>query len=546
MGIKKLFILFIAIVFLISLISAQGSVCCEKTIVKEDGSGGAWCQNDKEENCDTETNCGTENNPETCKVTPTSCDATSYCRPGCCYDSDEGNCLKNTPKKVCEENEGGVWSEVSDCSIPQCELGCCLIGDQAAFVTKTRCKKLSSLYGLSISFRLDLSSELQCITSVRTKKMGACVFEKDFERTCLMITQGDCLDMQIEGTETEFYEGVLCSNPELNTNCGKSKKTTCVEGKDEVYYLDSCGNVANIYDSTKYEDMSYWARIIEIDSLVCGYRESNADSATCGNCDYFYGSTCKKAQVGENPVYGDYICRDLGCTWEGKEYLHGETWCAESDGVSKIMYNEFPEDIMETITKENLPGSRYFRLLCYNGEVIIEPCADYRQEICVEDYAEIGEGEIFRYASCRANRWADCLSQESEKDCNNTDMRDCTWLESYSMCVPLYSPGFDKNVDADTCSIASTKCVTGYERKKYSIFQSRDWEAQSGKECDPDDTTKFKVWLDSRNILCNAIGDCGIANNYQGYEGFYDEADIVSSTSRKDKDKINELLGAGA
>jgi hypothetical protein len=37
----------------------------------------------------------------------------------------------------------------------------------------------------------------------------------------------------------------------ITKTCGKTTNTVCVEGKDEVYFVDSCGNVANIYDASK-------------------------------------------------------------------------------------------------------------------------------------------------------------------------------------------------------------------------------------------------------------------------------------------------------
>ena len=102
--------------------------CCEKTL------NGAWCQNNLEENCD-----------PSLRKTPTSCDATSFCRMGCCVDSEEGLCMENTPERVCEISTG-TWVNDANCEVPQCNLGCCILGDQSSFVTLTRCKRLSSLY----------------------------------------------------------------------------------------------------------------------------------------------------------------------------------------------------------------------------------------------------------------------------------------------------------------------------------------------------------------------------------------------------------------
>jgi hypothetical protein len=111
-----------ALVFTILGFASAASVCCEKT------DDGLYCQNVPIEQC---TNANS---------VPTSCQATAFCKPGTCYDTTEGTCLDNTPKLVCNMN-GGVWS---DGTVPQCNLGCCVLGDQAAFVSLVRCKKLAS------------------------------------------------------------------------------------------------------------------------------------------------------------------------------------------------------------------------------------------------------------------------------------------------------------------------------------------------------------------------------------------------------------------
>ncbi|MCK5342813.1 MAG: hypothetical protein KAR20_05385 [Candidatus Heimdallarchaeota archaeon] len=316
-------VLVLTVIASLSLVASEVSYCCEKT------NDGAWCQNAPQESCDS----GFRTNP-------TSCQATSYCRLGTCVDSQEGTCMENTPQQVCEASNG-VWEEGSANEIPRCQLGCCLIGDQAAFVTQTRCKRLSSLYALEIDFRTDMQNEMQCIASASSGVMGACVYEKEFETTCTLTSQKECNEVSSENMETEFHEGFLCSDETLGTDCAPTEETTCVEGEDVVRFVDSCGNLANVYDATKVNNKVYWSKIID-ESESCGYGDSNADDAKCGNCDYLLGSTCKAYKRDEDrvrPNYGDNICRDLACEYEGQDYKHGETWCAEVDKINKITVN---------------------------------------------------------------------------------------------------------------------------------------------------------------------------------------------------------------
>lgn len=494
---KKIFLILILSVFLISFTLAETSYCCEKT------TSGAWCQNSPEENCDS-----------SFRKVPTSCEATSYCKKGTCYDSQEGTCDPNTPQKACED-AGGVWEGGAPDELPQCQLGCCLIGDQASFVTQTRCKRLSLLYGLEINFKTNLKDEIQCIASATSDVKGACVFEKEFEKTCLFISQKECAELNANSEDgTEFHEGYLCSDETLGTNCGPTETTTCVEGRDEIYFIDSCGNLANIFDASKINDKSYWSKIVAREDS-CGYGTGNANSPNCGNCDYYLGSTCKrKSSQDTSPKYGDNICKDLDCVYEGKKYKHGETWCADSEGIDNF-----------------LPGSRSFRMVCYNGEVSIEPCADYRQEVCLQ--SEINN---FRTAACRVNRWQECYSQTAQKDCENEDKRDCQWIQvgwnpdsgdargvlttKGKACVPLNAPGFDfwaEEGDAQSlCSMASVKCVVSFSDKIIG-----------GKTCEENCECLEESWFDDMEKVCAAIGDCGGSKNYIGSEGYGESPRLV-------------------
>ncbi len=496
----KISIFFLVGIFLISMVSAEISYCCEKTTY------GAWCQNEEQEKCDSDFT-----------IAPTSCEASSFCRQGCCYNSQEGECMENTPQKVCLE-KNGVWSDNPNCEIPQCELGCCLIGDQAAFVTQTRCKRLSNLYGLENNFRTDIEGETQCILSATSDVEGACIFVKEFETTCKRTTKQECSELKATSEDdVDFYEGKLCSSEELGTNCAPTDKTTCVEGEDAVFFLDSCGNLANVYDSTKRDSKNYWAEIKDV-SESCGYgTNGNPSSRTCGNCDYFLGTTCKEYERGTDagaPNYGDNICRDLGCSYEGDRYEHGESWCAiVSDG--EIIIGKDDTFNEKNLQEKNSPGSRYFRLLCYNGEVLNEPCADFRTEVCIQ--SNIGE---YRVAACRANRWQDCASQGDTKDCENEAKRDCQWIEIediMSGCVPKYSPGYNFWEESETaCEAANVQCSISYEQR----LLQKEWDCEENCNCEKDS------WAEKANKLCGYMGDCGIKDNFLGYEGFFEIKDL--------------------
>jgi len=536
----------------LNLVSAEANVCCEKLVVNADGSGGQWCQNAPVESCDTSVNPLTN---QKYQAAPTSCESTTFCSTGTCFDSQEGVCEEGVSQNVCNSG-GGVWDEKSAVDLPQCGLGCCTLGDGASFVTQSRCKKLSSVYGVQTNFNQGIGSEIECIASAGGDEKGACVLERGAERTCKLLTNSECNTMKgnSENSNVDFFEGVLCSDENLGTNCGPTtkKSTTCIEGQNEVYFVDSCGNLANIYDSTKINDKSYWSKIIPKEES-CGYGSSNADSKSCGNCDYYRGSTCGEYERGETakPNYGDYICKDLGCEYKGVKYEHGESWCGEAPGTAKITdpnqdgNYKFDGKDFPDYKKTSLPGSVYTKLTCYNGEVDVENCYDSRQKVCVQS-----EINGFKNAACKLNSWQDCYDQKSEGDCLNRELRDCKWEPTEPItkiavgclskdpkacyneelgiqkteyvqkgyCAPIFSPGFDfwkgdGNGDA-ICSLGSISC--DYEIKD-KLLSSK--YVEDGEECINPNGIPKQEWINAMQNRCVQIGDCGKKDNYLGFAG---------------------------
>jgi hypothetical protein len=584
----NVFVCFSIVIFLIGLIgfiSAEQGFCCEKT------KSGAWCVNDVKEKC----------NPNF-KISPTSCDSTSYCKPGCCFDSQEGLCMESTPQRVCSD-KGGTWSNDSQCKISQCNLGCCVLGDQGAFVTLTRCKQLSGFYGLKTDFRSNINDEITCITTASGGDKGACVTEDagTGAKQCTFGLRSSCKIGNIAGVaeasggknaSVGFYKDILCSAEELGNICGMTTKTAMVEGRDEIYFVDSCGNNANIYDASRINDKQYWKKVYR-KSESCGYGSSNANSKNCGNCDYYYGSIGKKASgvlgLG-TPTYGNYICADLSCRKEGKQ--HGESWC-ESDSPSG--------------NGQDTVGSKYYREVCVFGEVITEPCAEYRNEICVQ-----GEFNGFSEAACRVNRWQDCLQQVEQGDCENGDIRDCLWIAGYylsentgqieksnndsdkgeltpdGLCVPYYTPGFNfwgsssgsssterfsdingsgfgtgyvsptSSATGSQCSTGNTKVTFKWEKVEklwpFNINNDEvDWQCKENcqyvtktrvdKDEDPRKYIDADAWARDMNSLCYKLGDCGGYVNWigaytdEGFAAYKDSQRIAGSGGSQIQEK---------
>jgi hypothetical protein len=387
------------------------------------------------------------------------------------------------------------------------------------------------------NFKKEVNNEPECIAMAYYQDKGACVFESDGQKTCRFSTRQECLNsnkkLDNSTTEPEFFNGYLCSADELATNCGPTTDTICIPGKDEVYFKDSCGNPANIYDSGKIYslDPSYWKKIVQ-KTETCGYKtkKGNINSKSCGNCNYLEGSICGKGKA----TYGENICKDLNCykTQNGNNYKNGESWC---------IYQSETGDGKDSV------GSRHFRHVCIQGEETIEPCADFRSEICIQDKISTSFGD-FTEAACRINRWTDCIDQMDEEDCLNIDKRECYWSKGFhydggakkkntdtavaandtsnpkaedelnegnrgilndgGICLPEVPPGlkFWESGDAKPiCSLGNSVQTIGYNT---NIFGTK----KCVKNCEPTTT----AWANKINNVCTSIGDCGAKENIAG------------------------------
>ncbi len=543
-------------IFLIGIGSAT-TYCCEKTT----GANPAYCQN-----VDSESKCATgisHLTGEELNVIAASCDTTSFCNSGTCIIQQDGICMSNTPRIVCE-NAGGDWDEKPKSELDQCQLGCCLIGSQSAFVTKVTCSRMSTYYGVNTSYRPNIKDELTCLASANPGTEGACVYTKDFITTCERTTRQQCQNKgRISSlSDVEFHPGFLCSAPNLGTNCVPTKKTSCDE-RNDVRFIDGCGNLANIYDSKRADkdtdpagSNDYWDYWTKIQGSKCGDGKGNKNSAICGDCDFLSGSMCKQKETGEKIVggtlVGDNFCKNLDCVdytgnypQEGNENgkpRHGESWCVTDSKIANW----------------DTPGANDYKALCMNGEVIFyacDPTSMTRQKICTYGVVDENDNKIkdedenFLNAGCKVNVWQDCVDQTTKEDCENSDVRDCEW-KTYSgwepkskgdfdfseeladsapilkdsedagwgSCVPLFPPGFNRNLPEGVisdCAAATTSCyvVRGKTILETLIPGGTSGDCKENCECTEDS------WAAELMDICNSLGDCGNKVNYINRQG---------------------------
>jgi len=551
--------------------------CCEKT------NSNQYCQYTTVDQCNPQSN-----------IAYTSCEQTSYCKLGCCFNSDEGRCYKNTPRALCNYEKSSTWREDASCDLAQCSKGCCVLSNECSFVTQTQCKKTATQYGVNMTFKQEIQTEKECVDQCRSEEKGCCVHS---DNTCNFGTRASCTETSDNNTKVGFHKEMLCSNDALPCECAKQTYTGCLPDKDEVYWFDSCGNPENIYDSDKIK--SYNSGYILPKEQSCNLKGSN--DPNCGNCDYSTNTLCGNAPKNVKISSGDFSCNDLSCKDiykndfspnSGSTKTNGESWCVYDGPVG------FAQDLV---------GSRQYRHICINGQELTEPCKDFREEICVQGVLGQVPYDLqqtfyikgdFIEAACRINRYQDCNDCTTQNCCERISNRDCFWLTAgiinvgNGTCVPHVPPGLkfwgDLNIqpissssrttgsvvdvtgyatttntdtksytpDADAvtqCEKANQECEVKYERPGIGLFSGgRKWKCIQNCQCLED------PWVTAAHTLCKAQGDCGAKFNIVGKftkEGFVEDAPgtpkyddwntlVVNSKDTKSKSSIPSFLSA--
>jgi hypothetical protein len=577
-----LFVLLLAGLFFIPEVSAENTVCCEET------TGGEFCQYAPESQC--------KQGPGL-SAAPTSCDNTAYCNPGCCIDSSgEGYCYAGYPRAMCE-NKFGIGakfdSDASCDSVPECGQGCCIIGSQASYVTENRCKKETEHFGdLAMDFR-QASSEAECLAISRTADLGCCVTP---EGSCTYTSDAECdiAETIISIAENEtlvsgFYRDQYCSevgscacapsDPALKSNLETDTvRTGCLDGSDDVYYFDSCGNPEGVAEA----------------------------------CDYTNGDLC-----GDADGDGDYVCEPTDCNGNADisrfrnfpdykdasdgGFLNGESWCLYDYDLNEIKGGNTLENDVNTV-HDNLRnlgfasrepvGSRHYRAICINGKQFVEPGEDFRKEWCLQGYVDgsqvnfLGDKD-YTEARLIENRWQSCIdecntaapdmskedyeaAQEDDLECcTDVSQRDCGWVGG--KCTPRVAPGtkFWEGEGSNNCGKASMACSFAVQCDGWaSIFGACGYidKSDSGKTAgdifgtiipfvgmegwrpvNPSEANMCtgQDFVQASNNLCRSHGDCGASYNLIGehtFGGFDSPEDLGSSFENIDNDNMEDNI----
>ncbi|MFH1802072.1 MAG: hypothetical protein ABH864_01315, partial [archaeon] len=412
--------IFLLIVGIFSIVNFSGTVLADLGSDAEDVStcleayDGSVCQHFQKDICDVVCKGDCINKQRT---------GVPDCDIGVCIDGDEGICSAGATRKNCDE-KGGRFVEGAITEVAECDKHCCILGNEAQFVTEKRCEILSNDFSIEMNFDTSYFNADICSMFAKQEELGACTWPsvEDGMYECKFTSLGDCL--QTIGGQADFHEGKLCSNEGLESVCEKQNHTACVSGLDGVYWFDSCGNRENIFDGSRDDNGWNNGEVLppENSCLIGPQGDRLLNQRDCGNCVRLLGSVCAEElegqELNDNPDSG-VVCKDLGCDDGGERRENGETWCEYvSDfgpSVDVPLLGAISSYVNLPVGGSALramaaPGSEHYRKSCVDGEIIIEACGPYRNGICVESKTDITASKTFSYASCVPNRWAECLN----------------------------------------------------------------------------------------------------------------------------------------
>lgn len=460
------------------LADTEQEVCCEQT------TGNEICRYTTQDQCDS-----------SFRISSTICEQTSFCKLGTCINEDDGTCSANVAQAACL-NADYSWQEISIDDLSQCNKGCCIIGDGAAtdWTTKENCYyKQEDLYpDLNVLWDTSYDDERSCINVQYETVKGCCVSED----SCSYVTQSECgLDEQIDiQTGYGFYRGSYCGLVGDNLD-SQGLETECLFCKpddhlgcigEDVHSFDSCGN-----DEGVVEDCDY------LGGTYCGYDEDKKDY------------TCKDTYC-DDTFDGVY---DLDVTGVGKENRNphdpeigerrenGESWCVYESPAGGLL---------------DRPGSQHYRAFCWFGEEIIDPCRDYREEICIQD-PYYGKGDDFTSAACIMN---DIYDSEVTELVSTVPKGNQFWTDS----------------ESNDCQEASLSC----EVKEVKESNLNKWKVVFGADCLEQNFTNTAAQY------CRYSGDCGADYNILGLstdESFYMTGPEFINTNWNDlyKDRLDDV-----
>jgi len=509
---NKIELILVALMFVLIIGIVSADVCCEKTANKEDGTGGAWCQNALQEECDLNY-----------QSSPNLCEDTTYCETGCCFDPVEGLCT-TAPQQKCTDDEG-EWDEDETCSSSsECTEGCCEWERNTQFITEIRCEYISSSEGY---INWD-KSKVDC--RFFSEAEGACVLDVG---VCTHAIEEDCI-INLEGT---FYDGYCSGVPDATCTAEYSTGCAVEENLYDVYNFDSCGNREDaVTPLCDYPSEKCVGGICE--NLGCIDKEGNARDNTESWC-----------------VYDAYV----GDSRDAAGSTHWLRWC--DDGVIKSQACNEPSsnNYRKSICAEEVIGDFSIAqcrinlgFMCY-GIDNKEECEDipdcrihnvdvdeyFKFDACIPKYPlgfdinsesdeENGKDMCALGTQTCTMGYSKCVWESKYKCRSNCECRKYVFAKQMNdFCISLGDCGGYVNIEGEyTQGFEIKGKKSEYKGKDLKTTDINTYESDLTEENEEENTPQHIFGLDEDNVYLNVLS---LFNNDIKYEMEWREFNVFET-----------------
>jgi len=412
------------VIFLVSYVCAEENGCCPLTFA------GDSCRYTSESNC------------AEGFVANVLCEESDVCSTGCCVSSN--GCFDGAGEYTCSLNSGNFFEAVECSTLEACEMTCCKVGSDYNFVEYGECRSLMDEYGEIVEI-ISANSEEECEELEDAEEKGCCVTSEE----CSYVTQEDCGASNYDAEGFGFFNGEYCADVASYLTdhdyasaeyCAcETTGNVCSEDLMDVVETDSCGNYGKVVEECDFPEE------------LC-IEDGNGAYCGTGECSFALPSKL----VPYNPL------------WEN-DFINGESRCLYEGPAGNY---------------QDLPGSRHYVVRCLVGELVLEPCDDFREQVCVDNY-------IFDidYADCETN------TVDSGEEVVTTVPKGEEFWEYY-----------ESDETSALCSNAVVSCEPFFGESTLD----NAWE------CDANCFCLRKEWSMLMAEYCNAGGDCGNGVNLVG------------------------------
>ena len=412
--------------FLVSFGYAENNGCCLLT------TAGDSCVYTTESNCAEDF------------VNGALCENTDACRTGCCI-SEEG-CFEETADYTCSLNSGEFFDDQICSAFETCQMTCCKVGSDYSFMNSGECQALIDEYGSDVVGSYSASDEAACEELEDQEQTGCCVTTSG----CSMGTQAECGSSSYNSEGFGFFENEYCDSVSSYLAekdyvakdycaCEVSSEPVCDSDGLNIVEVDSCENYGEVVEACNFPDE------------IC-IENNGVAECSLGSC-YFELSD---KLVPYNPLWqNNFRNLESRCLYEGPAGNY-----------------------------QDLPGSRHYVTRCLAGEVVLEPCDDYREQVCVDNYVDDFD-------------WAECVSNTVDSE------------EELVATVPIGKDWDDSSL-IDTCGLDDVAVGAG-RVNCYAVYGvgviDQFWE------CDANCFCQRKPWAMLMAEYCKSRGDCGNDRN---------------------------------